>query len=73
MKSKDWHFVEKIFHRALALDNDQRAAYLERACGGNILLRQEIESLVCSYEEAQERRFLDFSLFNKRFSTIWKN
>src|SRR5215472_803042 len=38
---------EEIFHQALArTDPEERAAYLERACGGDEVLRASIEELL---------------------------
>jgi eukaryotic-like serine/threonine-protein kinase len=45
--------AEDIFAEALRLTNAaERAAYLDRACGGNQTLRQEVESLLSAYAEA---------------------
>ena len=44
-----------IFAEALRLtDPAQRAAYLERACGGNAAFRQEVESLLVAHAQAGE-------------------
>ena len=38
---------EEIFHQARALrDLEERAAYLERACGGDVGLRASVEALL---------------------------
>ncbi|HVS54166.1 MAG TPA: tetratricopeptide repeat protein [Opitutaceae bacterium] len=37
---------EELFHRALALPADQRAAFLERECAGDPALRRAVESLL---------------------------
>src|ERR1043166_8824246 len=36
----------EIFTEALQLERDQRAAYLERACGGDGELRRKVEALL---------------------------
>ncbi len=38
---------EEIFHQALAqTDPDERAAFLEQACGGNVALRASVEAIL---------------------------
>jgi tetratricopeptide (TPR) repeat protein/serine/threonine protein kinase len=45
---------EAIFHAALAVDAaDQRAAYLDEACGGQPELRRRVEALLRRYAESQ--------------------
>ncbi len=46
------HRVEEIFSAARDLPRPERAAFLERACGGDAELRQEAESLLSAYEQA---------------------
>src|SRR5262245_51628382 len=43
---------EEIFHNVLALDPADRAAYLDRACAGNPVLRTAIEALLRANEGA---------------------
>ena len=42
--------IEALFHAALELDGEERAAFLNRACGGDESLRREVESLL-AYKE----------------------
>ena len=42
----DWNRLEELFHATLALEPSDRADFLERTCGGDAALRQEIESLI---------------------------
>src|SRR5262245_53201422 len=45
--------AKSIFGKALAMDAaEERAAYLEQACGGNAALRAEVESLLAALENA---------------------
>lgn len=45
--------ADKVFAAAIALtDLSARSAYLERACGGNLTLRHEVESLLTAAERA---------------------
>jgi serine/threonine protein kinase/tetratricopeptide (TPR) repeat protein len=48
MPPDSWQMIEELFHAALACAPEQRPAFLERACGGNDRLREEIESLCAS-------------------------
>jgi hypothetical protein len=43
--------LQKIFHAAVALPAQERAAYLDHACDGDASLRQAVESLIKSHEE----------------------
>ncbi len=47
-----WRRVEEIFHQAVALDDDQRAVLLDRACAGDPELRAEVEELLAADREA---------------------
>ena len=53
MKSEDWPKVKEIFEAALARPAVERATFLDQACAGDESLRQEIESLLKSYGEAE--------------------
>jgi len=46
MDSERWQNVERLYHAALECEESQRAAFLSRACGGDEVLRREVESLV---------------------------
>jgi serine/threonine protein kinase/Tol biopolymer transport system component len=48
----DWQRVKEIFDGALELHGDERAAFLDRACDGDNDVREEVESLLRSYEVA---------------------
>ncbi len=43
--------IGEIFHAALELEAQERAAFLSDACVGNAELRCEVESLICSHED----------------------
>jgi len=43
-----WRRVEELFHAALDLDEQDRAAFLGRVCGPDLSLRKEVESLLDS-------------------------
>jgi serine/threonine protein kinase len=46
MQPDRWRHLEELYHAALEHTEDQRAAFLERACGGDQALRSEVESLI---------------------------
>src|SRR6185369_3268048 len=47
-----WENLKEMFHAALALAPQERAAYLENASNGDLALRQAVESLLESHEES---------------------
>src|SRR6266404_2983311 len=51
MANREWENLKEIFHAALAIAPQDRAAYLDQASNGNISLRQAVESLLKSHEE----------------------
>jgi hypothetical protein len=52
MTADDWQKIEGVYLDASALNPADRAAYLDRACGGDPELRAEVESLL----EADRKR-----------------
>src|SRR5262249_3415171 len=57
MDADRWRHIDEIFHQALDEKPEQRAAFLDRACDGDLSLRNEIEALLRSHEDA--RTFLE--------------
>jgi serine/threonine protein kinase/tetratricopeptide (TPR) repeat protein len=51
MEPQRWRQIEDLFHSALDCEPGRRADFLNSACAGNASLRQEIESLLSSYEK----------------------
>jgi len=51
MTSNRWQRAKEIFHAALDRAPGERSAFLTDACGGDELLRQEVESLISSHEK----------------------
>jgi eukaryotic-like serine/threonine-protein kinase len=45
-----WHRLETLFHQASDMAPTDRAAFLDQACGADIALRRDVESLVSSGE-----------------------
>jgi serine/threonine protein kinase len=46
MDAERWQNVERLYHATLECKENQRAAFLARACGGDEALRREVESLL---------------------------
>ncbi|HEX5042525.1 MAG TPA: serine/threonine-protein kinase [Candidatus Polarisedimenticolaceae bacterium] len=53
MTGERWSRVEAVFAEAVALPRQQREASLSRACGADLELRREVESLLAADEEAE--------------------
>jgi eukaryotic-like serine/threonine-protein kinase len=51
MTPERWQQIQELFHAALEHKPDERATFLDEACGGDLSLRREVESLIASSEE----------------------
>jgi serine/threonine protein kinase len=49
-----WQQIEKVYHSALEVEENQRAAFLDQACAGDRALRQEVESLLDHQEQTKK-------------------
>ena len=52
MKPERWRQIERLYDQATALPEQERAAFLATACGGDQALRREVEALVARHEQA---------------------
>ncbi|MGH7598591.1 MAG: serine/threonine protein kinase [bacterium] len=52
MTSKRWQQIKDLFEAALECEPSQRTAYLDAACAGDSALREQVESLLASHEQA---------------------
>ncbi len=52
MNPERWKQIEEIFFSAMNLSREERAALLDRACGDDLSLRQEVERLLYNDERA---------------------
>ncbi len=52
MTPETWALVGRLYEASLERDVAERAPFLSNACGGNELLRREVESLLIAQEEA---------------------
>ncbi|HST19977.1 MAG TPA: serine/threonine-protein kinase [Blastocatellia bacterium] len=46
MNQERWKRIETLFESAIERDTSERAAFLDEACGGDVTLRREVESLL---------------------------
>ncbi len=53
MISESWENVFAVFDAAVATTGAERAAFLERECGGNVRLRDKVESLLAANGDAE--------------------
>ena len=54
MSAHDWKQVEELLHQAMALAAEQRAEFLDGACGSDPSLRAELNSLLLVGEELSD-------------------
>jgi serine/threonine-protein kinase len=52
MTPERWQRIKPLLQSALERDPDQRSAFLIAECGGDEALRQEVQSLIISNEQA---------------------
>jgi eukaryotic-like serine/threonine-protein kinase len=51
MQAERWRQIDRIFHEALSLEENRRAAFLEETCSGDEGLRLELERLLAHTSE----------------------
>jgi eukaryotic-like serine/threonine-protein kinase len=52
MKSERWKRIEEIYDAVLERTPAQRDAFLAQACGGDDLLRRDVEKLIAAHDNA---------------------
>jgi hypothetical protein len=52
MHPERWQRIESLYHQAVGVAEAERAAFLDRECGSDLALRQQIESLLAQETEA---------------------
>ena len=52
MTPERYEQIGRLYHEAVELASEERAAFLDRACGADEELRREVESLVAAHEQA---------------------
>src|SRR5690348_7580200 len=53
MQQERWRRIDELFHGALQLEGERRAAYLEETCSDDEDLRLELERLLAHYAKAE--------------------
>jgi eukaryotic-like serine/threonine-protein kinase len=53
MQPERWQQIDQLFHSALAQEPDRRAGFLAQKCGDDESLRNEVEVLLASHEQAE--------------------
>jgi Tol biopolymer transport system component/serine/threonine protein kinase len=53
MTPERYEQIGELYHAALDIEASERAAFLERECGGDENLRREVESLIESHEQSE--------------------
>src|SRR5262249_17260105 len=61
MTPERWKKLDALFHEALELEKEARAAYLAKVCGDDERLREEAERLLAAHE--REGDFIDSPIF----------
>ena len=59
MQPERWQQISGIFRSALALEPEERAAYVAGQCGADESLRREVERLIESHQLADEKNFIN--------------
>lgn len=59
MQPERWQQISGIFKSALALAPEERAAYVAAECGGDELLRRDVERLIESHYQADKENFVN--------------
>jgi len=71
MKPERWRQVEELCHAALEREEQDRAVFVEQACGGDADLRREVESLLAHHKQAE--RFLETPALELAAKVVGKN
>lgn len=58
MNPERWQQISRIFKSAISLDVAAREAYVRETCGTDADLREEVEKLIESHEEASHKDFI---------------
>ena len=52
-KTSQWDKIKELFEAALERDPEDRTEFLRQACGSDVSLRQEVESLLSAYAQSR--------------------
>jgi serine/threonine protein kinase len=59
MQPERWRQISGIFKSALALEPEERGAFVAAQCGPDEALRRDVERLISSYSQADQDNFMD--------------
>jgi len=59
MQPERWQQISGIFKSALALEPEERTAYVAAECGADESLRREVERLIESHQQADSENFIE--------------
>ncbi len=68
MTPERWRKIEEVYHAAVGVSGDERAAYLKEACADDSDLRREVESLLAQAKTADS--FLESPAFEATAKTF---
>lgn len=51
MKTRRWKQIENLYHHALEIEREKRAAYLRAETNGDAVLLNELESLLAEHDK----------------------
>ena len=54
MQPERWQQIDQLFHLALEKERDERELFLAEVCAGDEVLRNDIEELIASHEQAED-------------------
>src|SRR5260370_21102740 len=54
MDTERWQRLQELFHAAIELKREERAAFLEKACGQDEALRRQLDSLIARQADADK-------------------
>src|SRR5262245_42829374 len=63
MTPEQWKKLDALFHEALELEEEARAAHLAKVCGDDGQLREEVERLLAAHK--REGSFIDSPIFEE--------
>jgi hypothetical protein len=66
MITQPWEHVKQLLHEAMQLEPEQRGRFLDEACSSDVVLREEVESLLLADREIGSSFFV-----YRRSPNIW--
>src|SRR5438045_4050959 len=54
MNPEQWRRAKEILAACLELDSERRHSFLDQACGDDLEMRRELDSLILAYDEEED-------------------